>query len=82
MPRHVPYEDFRKDLAKYWKDAARRPVRLSKPGEGARVLISEDEYESLKETSHLLRSPTNVARLRSAIAQAEAGKLKEYELDE
>jgi len=81
MTRPVPYEAFRKDLAKYWNDAARKPVRIKRP-EGSRVLISEEEYESLKETSHLLRSPTNVSRLRSAIAQAEAGKLKEYELDE
>jgi antitoxin YefM len=81
MTRHVPYKSFRKDLDKYWNHAAHKPVRI-KDGEGTRVLLSEEEYEGLKETSHLLRSPTNVSRLRSAFAQAEAGKLKEYELDE
>jgi PHD/YefM family antitoxin component YafN of YafNO toxin-antitoxin module len=81
MTRQVPYEAFRKDLDKYWNNAARKPVRI-KHSKGTRVLLSEEEYEGLKETSLLLRSPTNVSRLRSAIAQAEAGKLKEYELDE
>ena len=53
-----------------------------KRSEDARVLMSEEEYEGLMETIHLLSCPANASRLRSALAQAKAGKLQEHELDE
>lgn len=40
---------------------------------GNAVLISEDEYNSLRETLYLMRSPANAARLAEGIAQLEAG---------
>ncbi len=36
---------------------------------GDAVLISQDEYNSLRETAYLLRSPANAARLAAGIAQ-------------
>jgi len=42
-------------------------------------MISEDEYESMMETLHLLRSPVNAARLLRSIHGADAGKLTERE---
>jgi antitoxin YefM len=39
------------------------------------VVISEDEYESMAETLHLLGNPINAMRLRESIAQAEAGQV-------
>ena len=80
MTRHVPYADFAKHLPKYWDKGRNKPVRI-KHKEGSAVLMSEEEYEGLMETIHLLSSPTNAKRLRSALAQAKAGKLKEHELD-
>ena len=44
------------------------------------VTISRQEYEGLKETIDLLSRPANARRLRSALAQAKAGKLKEHDL--
>ena len=44
------------------------------------VTISRQEYEGLKETIDLLSRPANARRLRSALAQAKAGKLKERDL--
>src|SRR6266404_4473157 len=44
------------------------------------VKITRQEYEGLKETIDLLSRPANARRLRSALAQAKAGKLKEREL--
>ncbi|WP_216898332.1 type II toxin-antitoxin system Phd/YefM family antitoxin [Nocardia alni] len=38
---------------------------------GNAVLISEDEYNSFRETVYLLRSPANAARLAEGIAQLE-----------
>jgi hypothetical protein len=46
------------------------------------VVASEKKLEGLRETALLLSSPKNAARLRSALAQAKAGKLVERELDE
>ena len=44
------------------------------------VKITRQEYEGLKETIDLLSRPANARRLRSALAQAKVGKLKEREL--
>lgn len=48
---------------------------------GAAVLMSRDEYDAMQETAHLLRSPKNARRLMDAIAQIEAGRFTEHELD-
>jgi antitoxin YefM len=46
------------------------------------VLISEEEYEGMMETLHLLRSPANAERLLRSIEDADAGKLAEHPLIE
>ncbi|HKA78030.1 MAG TPA: hypothetical protein VKD19_13090 [Pseudolabrys sp.] len=43
-------------------------------------MISEDEYEGLMETVHLLHSPANVTRLLQSIAEANSGQLSEFKL--
>ncbi|MEV3962494.1 type II toxin-antitoxin system prevent-host-death family antitoxin [Nocardia sp. NPDC050193] len=47
---------------------------------GNAVLISEDEYNSLRETLYLMRSPANAARLAEGIAQLEAGDSVEVDM--
>ncbi len=47
---------------------------------GNAVLMSLDEYESLQETAHLLRSPANAKRLLESIGQARKGKGRERNL--
>jgi antitoxin YefM len=47
---------------------------------GSAVLMSKDEYDSLVETSYLLRSPVNAQRLLSALNSAREGKVVEREL--
>jgi len=42
--------------------------------------MSKDEFDSLVETSYLLRSPENARRLLSAIESARAGEVTEHEL--
>ena len=49
------------------------PTGLRQRGKPA-VLMSLDEYASLDETAHLLRSPKNAARLNSALRALDAGK--------
>jgi PHD/YefM family antitoxin component YafN of YafNO toxin-antitoxin module len=70
VTRHVPYKDF----AKAWERSSSKPVRI-KRNEDARVLMSEEEYETLM----LLRG-NNRKELLEAIADADAGKLVEHKL--
>ena len=37
------------------------------------MLVAREDYESLKETAHLLQNPANARRLLSAIERLEAG---------
>ena len=79
MTRRIPYDEFRKDPAKYMDEVGGEPLRIDREA-GSVVMIAENEFEGWKETIHLLTSPANAGRLLSALAQAEAGKLKEHEL--
>jgi antitoxin YefM len=79
MTRHVPYDEFRKDPAKYMDEVGREPLRIDRK-DGSVVMIAEDEFEGWRETIRLLSGPANASRLLSALAQAEAGKLKGHEL--
>ncbi|MEU4314799.1 type II toxin-antitoxin system prevent-host-death family antitoxin [Nocardia sp. NPDC024068] len=49
---------------------------------GNAVLISEDEYNSLRETLYLMRSPANAARLAKGISQLEAGDSVEVDMEQ
>jgi antitoxin YefM len=42
-------------------------------------VLAEDEFSSIMETLHLMRSPANAARLDAAIADIEAGKVTEFD---
>ena len=82
--RHVSYTDLRAKLASYMDAVCDTRDALVVTRQNARsvVLLSADEYESLMETLHLLRSPRNAARLLSAIEDADTGKLTERDLIE
>jgi antitoxin YefM len=47
---------------------------------GTAYLVSADQWRSLMETAHLLRSPANAERLLRSIADAEAGRTEVQEL--
>jgi len=47
---------------------------------GVAYLVSADQWRSLMETAHLLRSPANAQRLLRSIADAEAGRTEVQEL--
>ncbi|MGI4984113.1 MAG: type II toxin-antitoxin system Phd/YefM family antitoxin [Janthinobacterium lividum] len=46
------------------------------------IVMSQDHYDSLMETVHLLRSPANVAHLERSIAQLRNREVAERALDE
>lgn len=60
------------------------PVVITRNRDQAVVMLSLEEYQSLEETAHLLRSPENARRLLRSIDQLERrkGKRKKVNLDE
>lgn len=81
MNRPVPYSEFRNDPDKYMKEARTVPVFIDQ-GVSTTVLMPAAEFEGWKETLRLLRNPANAKELREAVADAEAGRLKEHGLDD
>ena len=79
---HVSYSALRKNLAKYMEEVSdsRAPLHITRQNARTVVMMSEDEYEGMVETLHLLRSPTNAERLMRSIKAADAGKLRKREL--
>jgi antitoxin YefM len=49
---------------------------------GSAYLVAADEYRSMQETAHLLRSPRNAERLRASLAEVAAGVTVVQELSE
>jgi antitoxin YefM len=47
---------------------------------GGAVIVDLDEYQSLKETAHLLRSPANARRLFRSVEQLDRGEGVAHEL--
>ena len=81
MTRHVPFDEFRKDPAKYMDEASGDPLLIERAA-GSVVIISEDDFEGLVETAHLLSTPENARRLLAAIKAADAGEFEEHGLVE
>jgi len=50
------------------------PTIITRAGHEPVVVLSLDEYNSMRETMHLKRSPANAARLAASIARIEAGR--------
>jgi PHD/YefM family antitoxin component YafN of YafNO toxin-antitoxin module len=47
MTRHLPYDEFRKDPAKYMDQVGVEPLRIEREA-GSVVMIAEDEFEGWK----------------------------------
>lgn len=73
--------DFRKNMKDYFESVfnLRTPLFITRPKGKDMVVMSKDEYESMQETFHLMKSPKNAVRLISAIEkdQANQGEAKE-----
>jgi antitoxin YefM len=78
---HVSYTDLRANLARYMDEVcdSRAPLHVTRQNARGVVMISEEEYEGLMETLHLLRSPANAARLLRSIEEADAGRMAEHD---
>ena len=56
------------------------PVIITKKGKDSVVMMSLEDYESMRETTYLLRSPKNAHRLLESIQQLDEGQGTEHEL--
>ncbi len=80
----ISYTEARKNLAGLMDavcdniDAVVVTRRKSRPV----VIMSLEEYNSIKETDYLLRSPENKKRLLESIKEIRAGKAVEHDLIE
>ncbi len=79
----ITYTDARASL----KDVMDRVIHdrvevvVTRKKREAVVIMSLDEYNSIQETLHLQKSPENARRLQAAIAQLDAGKGSERDID-
>lgn len=78
----ITYSTARKDLARTIEGVVRDrdPVIITKNNDTSVVLMSLEDYESLQETSYLLKSPRNAKRLLKSIQQLDSGKRKRGKL--
>lgn len=81
---HVSYTELRNNLSDLMDEVcdSRAPLLVTRQNARSVVMVSEDEYEGLMETVHLLRSPANTRRLLESVAEASSGRLIEFELIE
>ncbi|MGA1802785.1 type II toxin-antitoxin system Phd/YefM family antitoxin [Rhizobium sp. HT1-10] len=81
---HVGFTDFRQNLATHLDDVvnSRAPLVVTRRQGKAVVVISEEEYDAMQETLHLLGNPVNAELLRGSIAELEAGEGAGHDLIE
>ncbi len=60
----------------------REEVILTRAGHGPVVIVSLEDYESLRETAYLMRSPATTRRLLDAMERLEAGSGDPHDLIE
>ncbi|MCE0487788.1 type II toxin-antitoxin system Phd/YefM family antitoxin [Ornithinimicrobium sediminis] len=60
----------------------REEVVITRAGHDPVVIVSLADYESLRETAYLMRSPANARRLLDAMERLEAGEGQTRELVE
>jgi antitoxin YefM len=82
--RYVSFAELQQNLERHLDEIGRSrvPFVVTRPSGAPIVMLSLAEYEGMKETFHLLRNPANAERLFQSIADADAGKFVEHDLDE
>ena len=58
----------------------REEVVITRAGHESVVIVSLADYESLRETAYLMRSPANARRLLDAMERLEAGSGQAHDL--
>jgi antitoxin YefM len=58
----------------------REEVVITRSGHESVVIVSLEDFESLRETAYLMRSPTNARRLLDAMERLEGGAGEAHDL--
>lgn len=58
----------------------REEVVITRAGHEPVVIVSLEDYEALKETAYLMRSPANARRLLDAMERLESGRAERHDL--
>jgi antitoxin YefM len=58
----------------------REEVVITRSGHEPVVIVALEEFESLRETAYLMRSPANARRLLDAMERLEAGEDEDHDL--
>jgi len=58
----------------------REEVVVTRAGHPSVVIVSLEDFESMRETAYLMRSPANARRLLDAMERLEDGKGAEHDL--
>jgi len=78
----ITYTEARANLANTIKRVCQdhNPIIITRKRENSVVMMSLEDYESLTETSYLLRSPKNARRLLNSIKELKKGRGRERSL--
>ncbi|MCT2042251.1 type II toxin-antitoxin system prevent-host-death family antitoxin [Pseudoclavibacter alba] len=78
----MSYTESRANYAQVLDDVVnnREETIITRAGHEPVVIVSLEEYESLRETAYLLRSPVNARRLLDSIERLERGQGASHEL--
>lgn len=80
----ITYTAARQQLAQTMNEVCENhtPVIITRQRAEAVVMMSLSDFNSIQETAYLLSNPANAERLRTSVADAEAGKLITTSLDD
>ena len=83
MTRTLPLSEVKINLSKLVAEVARRDdeIIITRNGRPAAVLLSNEEYESWKETQEIKQNPELMREIRQGLKELEKGKVK-YSLSE
>jgi antitoxin YefM len=78
----MSYTESRARYAQVLDDVVndREEVVITRAGHASVVIMSLEDFESLRETAYLMRSPANARRLLDAMERLEAGSGETHDL--
>lgn len=82
--KSISSTEFRKNLSSVFDTVEQDcvPYLVRRRNHTNLIIITEDEYESTKETLYLLSNPANANRIKKSMEQAKRGEFVKVNLDD
>jgi antitoxin YefM len=83
--RAVTYAKAKKNLKSLIREVCENSeptIIVSNENDEQAVLVSLEDYQSMEETSYLLRSPANRAHLKESLKEVREGKLVTFPIED